>query len=91
MKKIFGNKVIFSLIVIVELRRRKFYKFIIMIISVFLFLGEGVFNGYKGDIIFNLCFFCSIIGLVKLLLYLLLMLVFVMILYKDIKFLKYLC
>lgn len=87
-KKILGNKATFSPIVTVEPRRRKFHKPITMTIPVPPPSGEGVSNGYKGDSTPNLRLLCSITGLVKSLLYFLLI---PKILYKDIKTLKCPC
>ncbi|XP_069877148.1 ankyrin-3 isoform X2 [Dipodomys merriami] len=61
-KKILGNKAMFSPIVTVEPRRRKFHKPITMTIPVPPPSGEGVANGYKGDTTPNLRLLCSITG-----------------------------
>ncbi|XP_010016293.1 PREDICTED: ankyrin-3-like, partial [Nestor notabilis] len=59
-KKILGNKATFSPIVTVEPRRRKFHKPITMTIPVPPPSGEGVTNGYKGDMTPSLRLLCSI-------------------------------
>ncbi|XP_040461306.1 ankyrin-3 isoform X28 [Falco naumanni] len=61
-KKILGNKATFSPIVTVEPRRRKFHKPITMTIPVPPPSGEGVTNGYKGDMTPSLRLLCSITG-----------------------------
>ncbi|KAM6183879.1 ankyrin-3 isoform 6-T6 [Erethizon dorsatum] len=61
-KKILGNKATFSPIVTVEPRRRKFHKPITMTIPVPPPSGEGVANGYQGDVTPNLRLLCSITG-----------------------------
>ncbi|NXK44278.1 ANK3 protein, partial [Chauna torquata] len=61
-KKVLGNKATFSPIVTVEPRRRKFHKPITMTIPVPPPSGEGVANGYKGDMTPSLRLLCSITG-----------------------------
>ncbi|XP_043912336.1 ankyrin-3 isoform X2 [Protopterus annectens] len=61
-KKTLGNKATFSPIVTVEPRRRKFHKPITMTIPVPPPSGEGISNGYRGEMTPSLRLLCSITG-----------------------------